>query len=196
MCESRTTLIKRLENTDDPHAWEEFVDLYGATIFTWGKRLGLQDVDAEDLTQEAFRRVVRSLPTYDRARGRFRGWLYTIVRNEFLKWREKKHRNPTVATDSAAWKEATDESASESAAWNDAYETHLLRSALDRLRLRMNPNHWQIFWETEFEERSPQEAAEANQVSVGSVYVVRSRAIARLKEAVAELEREAEQLCE
>jgi len=186
MCESKTTLIRRLGNPHDTQAWEEFVDLYGATIFSWGKRLGLQHADAEDLTQEAFRRVVRSLPTYDRSRGRFRGWLYTIVRNEFLKWREKKAKLP-LAAESAVLNEAA------SPEWDEAYDMHLLKLGLERLQRRISPRQWRIFWETEFGGKTPAEAAAAEGVSVGSVYVTRSRDISDLRGVILELEREAEE---
>ena len=195
MCESRTTLIRRLENPGDSRAWEEFVDLYGATIFSWGKRLGLQDADAEDLTQEAFRRVVRSLPSYDRQRGRFRPWLFTIVRNEFLKWRERRGKRPQAA-DGRAGEEliALAASPDDPAYWNEEYERNLLKVALERLGRRLSARNYQVFWETEMENRSPQEIAQREGMTLGAVYVTRSRAMAQLRQVIQELEAEADDL--
>jgi RNA polymerase sigma-70 factor, ECF subfamily len=45
------------------------------------RRCGFGPADADDLAQEAFLRVFRSLHTYDPERGRFTAWLATVVRN-------------------------------------------------------------------------------------------------------------------
>ena len=43
---------------------------------------------------------------------------------------------------------------------------------------------WQAFWRTAVEGRSPREVAEALGLSVGAVYIAKSRVLARLKEQV------------
>ena len=84
MDESQTTrgsLIIRLEDGNDKQAWSDFIDLYSPVIYGFARRQGLQDADAADLVQEVLRSVARSIPKYDRQKGRFRNWLMAVVRN-------------------------------------------------------------------------------------------------------------------
>ena len=62
--------------------WEEVVELHSARVFRLAYRLTGNAHDAEDLTQEVFVRVFRSLDKY--TPGTFEGWLHRITTNLFL----------------------------------------------------------------------------------------------------------------
>ena len=77
--------------TDDPTApvgdwtppsWDEIVREHSARVYRLAYRLTGNQHDAEDLTQEVFVRVFRSLSTY--SPGTFEGWLHRITTNLFL----------------------------------------------------------------------------------------------------------------
>src|SRR5262249_46801901 len=84
---TRASLLLRIRDPQDRQAWGEFVALYAPLIHAYGRKRGLQDSDAADLTQEVLRRVSRSAGEfrYDPARGSFRGWLLTVTLNEVRK---------------------------------------------------------------------------------------------------------------
>ncbi len=63
-------------------SWDEIVRLYGARVYRLAYRLTGNPHDAEDLTQEVFVRVFRSLGAY--RPGSFEGWLHRITTNLFL----------------------------------------------------------------------------------------------------------------
>ncbi|GEL95692.1 RNA polymerase sigma factor SigE [Cellulomonas composti] len=65
-----------------PPSWEEIVRLHSARVYRLAYRLTGNRHDAEDLTQETFVRVFRSLHTYQP--GTFEGWLHRITTNLFL----------------------------------------------------------------------------------------------------------------
>ena len=49
---TRITLLGRLQrDPSDPQAWSEFVAHYGRKIYGWCRHWGLQDADAQDVTQ-------------------------------------------------------------------------------------------------------------------------------------------------
>src|SRR4029077_20033136 len=107
MIESPTTrlsLLVRLRNGDDAQAWEDFVNLYAPLVYGLGRRHGLQDADAADLTQDVLRALVNAVPQfrYDPARGRFRGWLFTVARNQLRKLINASRRQPMVSGDPGA----------------------------------------------------------------------------------------------
>jgi RNA polymerase sigma-70 factor (ECF subfamily) len=65
-----------------PPSWEEIVRTHSARVYRLAYRLTGNQHDAEDLTQEVFVRVFRSLSTY--TPGTFEGWLHRITTNLFL----------------------------------------------------------------------------------------------------------------
>ena len=106
MTESNIThpsLLVRIRNADDDQSWCEFVEIYSPLIYGFARKRGLQDADAVDLTQEVLRIVARSIGRleYDRRRGSFRGWLFTIVRNELSDWFSRQRSDVVGSGDSS-----------------------------------------------------------------------------------------------
>src|SRR5215472_4032308 len=62
-------------------AWEEIVRLHNRRIYNLCFRFTGSAHDAEDLTQEVFIKVYRTLKTYDLTKGGFTTWLTTMTRN-------------------------------------------------------------------------------------------------------------------
>ena len=63
-------------------SWDEVVRNHSARVYRLAYRLTGNPHDAEDLTQEVFVRVFRSLSSY--TPGTFEGWLHRITTNLFL----------------------------------------------------------------------------------------------------------------
>ena len=75
---------------DGVPSWEEIVTQHTARVYRLAYRLTGNAHDAEDLTQEVFVRVFRSLHTY--TPGTFEGWLHRITTNLFLDQARRKSR--------------------------------------------------------------------------------------------------------
>ncbi len=73
-----------------PPTWEEIVREHSARVYRLAYRLTGNQADAEDLTQETFIRVFRSLHSYQP--GSFEGWLHRITTNLFLDGARKRSR--------------------------------------------------------------------------------------------------------
>ena len=78
---TRASLLVRIQDPNDVAAWREFFDLYAAVVYGFARKRGLQDADAADLMQEVLRSVANHAGrlNYDRAKGTFRGWLYSVT---------------------------------------------------------------------------------------------------------------------
>ena len=78
--------------TDEPAwqapSWDEIVAQHSARVYRLAYRLTGNPHDAEDLTQEVFVRVFRSLSSY--TPGTFEGWLHRITTNLFLDQARRK----------------------------------------------------------------------------------------------------------
>src|SRR2546421_1474487 len=70
--------------------WEDIVRAHSARVYRLAYRLTGNPHDAEDLTQEVFVRVFRSLSSY--TPGTFEGWLHRITTNLFLDMVRRKAR--------------------------------------------------------------------------------------------------------
>ncbi|WP_460796270.1 RNA polymerase sigma factor SigE [Nocardioides pacificus] len=71
-------------------SWDEIVEQHSSRVYRLAYRLTGNRPDAEDLTQEVFVRVFRSLSTY--SPGTFEGWLHRITTNLFLDQARRKQR--------------------------------------------------------------------------------------------------------
>jgi DNA-directed RNA polymerase specialized sigma24 family protein len=77
------TLLGRLRrDPTDQAAWAEFVARYGRKICDWCRHWGLQDADAEDVTQMVLLLLAQKMSTfaYDPTRS-FRSWLKTLTQH-------------------------------------------------------------------------------------------------------------------
>jgi RNA polymerase sigma factor (sigma-70 family) len=73
-----------------PPTWDEIVREHSSRVFRLAYRLTGNKHDAEDLTQDVFVRVFRSLSSY--SPGTFEGWLHRITTNLFLDRARRKQR--------------------------------------------------------------------------------------------------------
>jgi len=78
------------EQVGEQLSWEQIVTDHSARVYRLAYRLTGNRHDAEDLTQEVFVRVFRSLHTY--TPGTMEGWLHRITTNLFLDQARRKQR--------------------------------------------------------------------------------------------------------
>ena len=76
------------------------------------------------------------------------------------------------------------------AAWEQEYRKQLFRVAAGRLENSFTPTTWQAFWGTAVEGKGAAAVAEELHLSVGAVYVAKSRVLARLTEEIQQLQAE------
>lgn len=86
----------------DAVAWEEIVQRYHRRIYNICYRFAGTSDDAEDLTQEVFIKMYRTLSSYDMQRGAFMTWVTTVTRNLLVDhFRKTKQDRQTDSLDSA-----------------------------------------------------------------------------------------------
>ena len=86
----------------DAVAWEEIVQRYNRRIYNICYRFAGSADDAQDLTQEVFIKMYRTLNSYDVERGAFMTWVTTITRNLLVDhFRKSKQDRVTDSIDAA-----------------------------------------------------------------------------------------------
>jgi RNA polymerase sigma-70 factor, ECF subfamily len=95
-----TELVRRCR-AGDGAAWEEIVQSYSRRIYNLAYRFTSRADAAEDLTQEVFIRVYRSLEQYNPKQGDLQNWLMRLARNLIIDDYRKRQRAPqdTAADD-------------------------------------------------------------------------------------------------
>ncbi len=78
--DSDSTVVERCLSGDDA-AWEDLVRLHTRRIYGLCYRFTGKDSEAQDLTQEVFLRVYRSLASFRSSEGSFTTWLARLTRN-------------------------------------------------------------------------------------------------------------------
>ena len=97
------SLLVRRCTTGDAAAWEEIVQRYHRRIYNLCYRFAGSADDAQDLTQEVFIKMYRTLKSYDVDRGAFLTWVTTVTRNLLVDhFRKTKHDRITDSLDSPA----------------------------------------------------------------------------------------------
>ena len=112
-------------------SWEEIVQDHSARVYRLAYRLTGNAHDAEDLTQEVFVRVFRSLHTY--TPGTFEGWLHRITTNLFLDQVRRKQRIRFDALPDDAGDRLAGSDPGPERAWEHNNLDHDVQAALDTL---------------------------------------------------------------
>ena len=86
----------------DSAAWEELVQRHHRRIYNICYRFAGSAADAEDLTQEVFIKIYRTLNSFDTERGAFMTWVTTVTRNLLVDhFRKTKQHRMTDSLDAA-----------------------------------------------------------------------------------------------
>jgi RNA polymerase sigma-70 factor (ECF subfamily) len=86
-------LVRRCR-AGDGAAWEEIVQTYTRRIYNLAYRFTSRADAAEDLTQDVFIRVYRSLEQYNPKQGDLQNWLMRLARNLIIDDYRKRQRAP------------------------------------------------------------------------------------------------------
>lgn len=167
-------LVKRLQK-GERRAFEEFVDLYGAQVHRLVRRYVDNPSDAEDLTQEVFLDIYRSI-------GQFRGdsglmtWVYRIAVNRCLRHCQRAKPEGAVYEEQVAqpaedWRGDPAQSAAKSEL------SEQVQGALKTL----SPLHQDVVILCEMHGLTYQECASVLEIPVGTVKSRLSNAFRRLR---------------
>ncbi len=96
-----TQLVRRCLAGDEA-AWEEIVRTYSRRIYNLAYRFTGNHEAAEDLTQEVFIRVYRTLDQFNPAMGNLSHWLMRVARNLIIDDYRKRGRTPTEQSEDLA----------------------------------------------------------------------------------------------
>ena len=181
-----------LAKTNDSEAWRKLAEIYTPLVFSWARRGGLQDQDAADLLQDVFRLVSKNLGRFEKVspQDTFRGWLWTITRNEVRGYYRKLARPHEIAqggsdaknqmSDIPDW--VTDEADGDEIERDESTEIQLIRGAVDLIRQDFQDNTWNAFWRSTVEGESTAEIAADLNMKPNAIRQAKLRVLSRFRE--------------
>ncbi len=195
---TRRSLLDRLRNWEDHAGWQEFFTTYWKFIYGVAIRSGLSDSEAEEVVQETVVSVARKMPdfVYDPARCSFKGWLVHVTRlriiDQFRRRQPTHGHTPEGPYDSRATpliERIPDSGVNPplESLWEEEWERNLIDAAMERVKLRVKPAHYQIFHLSAVKGLGTLEVARMLEVNPGQVYLVRHRLAREVKREVERL---------
>ena len=187
MYETPISLLDRLQHQPDEQSWQRLADLYTPLIRNWLGRQAVESSEVDDLVQEILLVVLRKLPQFqhnDRT-GAFRAWLRAITVNCLRNfWRDRRLR-PLATGDSSFLEvlaQLEDANSRESKLWDDQHDLHVAQRLLVTIKSDFKPITWKAFERVTVDQVEAKQVARELGISTSSVYVAKSRVLARLRE--------------
>lgn len=184
---TRASLLFRLRDWKDSVSWEEFYRLYRKLVYGLARRAGLMHDEAEEVTQDVFRRVAETIRNFesDPARGSFRGWLMNLTRWRIAdKFRHRPSLESQIPLDRGSDGTSTAERLPDlqvNDAWESEWKRNMLDVALARVARRVPAKHFQAFDLYARQQWPVLRVARELGINPASVYLISHRLTKQLK---------------
>lgn len=180
------SLLKRVRRME-ASAWERLSALYWPIVYGWCRRSGLQENDAADCTQDVFRAVFQHIEQFqgDQNGGSFRGWLWTITKNQIRQhFRSAKRRVQPLGGASARQMldQLPEADLPDEEPDPQTTRRRTIWRALELVKGDFSETTWAIFERTTLEHHSYQQVADTFGMQVNAIRQARFRVLRRLKE--------------
>jgi RNA polymerase sigma-70 factor, ECF subfamily len=191
--DTQSLLLANIQSLENREAWAEFVQIYRPVIYRMARRRGMQDADAQDLSQDVLVRVSKAIPRWEPQAGiRFRHWLRKVASNAIVSavTKSKPHGMVDGSAADQILADTPEVSATISELDDECFRERYLRAATI-VKIDVSPDTWAAFEQTVVQGRNCEEAAESLGKSLGTIYAARSRILKRLQTEVQRLQGDA-----
>lgn len=181
-----STLLRDLRDFQNQDAWNHFAARFRRPLVSFARRLGLNDIDAEDAAQEtlvAFATGFRG-GGYDREKGRLSRWLFGIAYRQCLQTRRARGRPDAAGAidPHSALFGALEDEASASQVFDQTWEQSLLADCIERARGEVEETTFRAFELVVREGHTAESAAKTLGIPVKSIYNAKHRLLKRIRE--------------
>lgn len=179
--DTRRSLLLRAQ-AGDPDAWAALTALYQPLMVGWLRRQGVPPGEVDDLVQEVLLRVVQSLPGFAHSGrvGAFRAWLRTIACRRTLDYfRAAGRSGAATGVDLTRLEDPDSELARQ---WDAEHDRYVVGCLLDLVAEEFEPATVRAFRRLALDDAPGAEVAAELGLSVGAVYVAKSRVLQRVRQ--------------
>ncbi len=192
--QTSVTLLGRLRSDPkDQAAWNDFVARYSPKILQWCYGWGLQESDAQDVTQNVLLKLNILMATfvYDRS-GSFRAWLKTLVHHAWRDLVDERRRSTPVGRDARLIELLESRKAGDDLVekLEEEFRREVVERAMEQVRPQVAPKTWDAFRLTAIEGLPGADVAARLGMKVDRVYGAKSDVTRRIQKEVRRLEGE------
>lgn len=184
------TLLRKLgESPADGSAWELFALRYGPAVFQWCRQWGLQEADANDVTQTVLLKLIEHMKVfqYDPAKS-FRAWLKTVSYHAWAKWRDARQNLAVGTEDIHGALQSLQAKDDLVARLEKEYDSELMEMAMMRVSQRVEAHTWEVFRLLAIQGLPGAEVARRLNLRVATAYVARSKVQRMIQDEIRSLE--------
>ncbi|MBN2562780.1 MAG: sigma-70 family RNA polymerase sigma factor [Phycisphaerae bacterium] len=183
---TRASLLMRIKDRRDQTAWREFDAIYRPMLYRFATARGLDDAGAEDVVQQCMVAVQEHIVRfdYDPRKGRFKGWLRTLVNNRVRNLLRDRHDQIAESKDFKRDQER-EQSPEEifDKLWMDEHLKHCLRL----VRGEVEEATFKAFQHYVIEERPAEEVCKELNMTTNQLYKIKWRITRKIGERMKEL---------
>jgi RNA polymerase sigma factor (sigma-70 family) len=178
---TRTSLIRRVRDSNDQWAWQEFYHLYQPLVISYVRKKGASESLAEDVVSEVFAKLVKTMPTFElnHEKGRFRTWLWRVTMSTFI---DIVRREPSRQQALPLEIDVAREDAEEDQAWVQGYRERILEEVHRRLKEETAEKSWYCYEQFILKGRKGKEIATEIGLTSNAVCVNANRVFAKVRE--------------
>jgi RNA polymerase sigma-70 factor (ECF subfamily) len=174
-------LLIRVRDADNAEAWRDFDAIYRPMLVRFARSRGLGEAEADDVVQHCFTSIQQHIRSfdYDPRKGRFKGWLRTLVNNR-VRSTLRKRRDEQAQThhfNQVEGREDDPEVAFERI-WMDAH----LKYALRQVQSEVNAETFAAFVKYVVEEQTVEEVCDEFSLTPNNLYKIKWRLTSKLNE--------------
>lgn len=187
--QTRHSLIAHLKGDDNERAWVEFVTLYEPFLQHLARRLGVPERHVADVVQQVLLAIAKSVDGWsdDGETASFRRWLAAVARNVVIKFMRKERRQAGGRGGTELVELLEQFPAEPDRQDVERYEHELIVWAAEQVRHEFIDTSWAAFWATVIDGQSVADVSKELGISRGSIYMSRSRIVARIRKKVNEV---------
>jgi RNA polymerase sigma-70 factor (ECF subfamily) len=197
---TRWSLVNRLKDWDDRESWKAFFDLYWKLIYAVARQAGLTDVEAQEVVQETVITVAKKMSGFkaDPAFGSFKSWLLQLTRRRIVdqlrkrpppgRFKDTPARSDETARTATLERVPDPDSLRLEARWDEEWQKNLVDAALERVKRKVSPKQYQIFYLHVLKRFPAAEVARTLGVNIAQVYLAKHRVAALVKKEIKYLE--------
>lgn len=168
----------------EPQAFDLLLDAFGKRLYGYFYRLTGSRLDAEDLLQEVFVRLARTIERYNHD-GRFEAWLFCIAANLARDWLRRARKRREAGETVSLGGESTQRDEPILAENLDPSQALVLAEDVDRMQRALNqlsPAEREVIVLRHFSEMSFQEIADVMETPLGTALARAHRGLQRMRQ--------------